>query len=347
MLRVARPDERLAALAKPALQPIAQFHLETDDCLVVCAGFEDRALGVLHNAAAAGRAFGVLIIEYLPFVSENRTNDIRTFCETANLRTDTVVYDRQNPAGFGVTLLERIERFKGRIILDISAMSRLLIVQSLVALRGRKSHFKDCRVAYAEAISYPPTAEDVDRALRQSGQDPLYSILLISSGVFDVTVVPELSSTAIGGNQTRLVAFPTFSTDQLTSLRNELAPSRFTFLHGVPPNPENQWRTAAIARINQLNLAPPDNLLASTLDYRETLDHLLKIYGVHSERERILISPTGSKMQTVAVGVFRAFIDDAQIVYPTPKEFRSPSNYTKGVRQLYSLALDDFAVAAN
>jgi hypothetical protein len=44
-------------------------------------------------------------------------------------------------------------------------------------------------------------------------------------------------------------------------------------------------------------------------------------------------------MQSVAVGLFRTFIDDVQIVYPTPKEFRSPQNYTRGVGQLYSLDL--------
>jgi hypothetical protein len=48
-------------------------------------------------------------------------------------------------------------------------------------------------------------------------------------------------------------------------------------------------------------------------------------------------------MQTVAVGLFRALMDDVQIVYPTPKEFRSPSNYTKGVGRLYSLELGAFA----
>ena len=139
-----------------------------------------------------------------------------------------MTYDRQNPAGFGAVLSEKIAGIKGRIFLDVSAMSRLLIVQSLVALRERGCGFKDCVVAYAEATSYPPTEEEVEQALRQSAKDPLYSILLLSSGVFDVTVIPELSSTSISGNQTRLVAFPTFSTDQLTALRSELAPSRLT-----------------------------------------------------------------------------------------------------------------------
>jgi len=223
-------------------------------------------------------------------------------------------------------------------------MSRLRIVQSLVALRQRDCGFRHCVLTYAEATRYPPSKEEVAAELRQSGKDPTYSILLLSSGVFDVTVVPELSATATGGSQTRLVAFPTFSADQLTALRAELQPSRFTFIQGIPPSTENKWRTSAIAKINQLDTIPHESLNTGTLDYQETLDCLLQLYAKYSERERLLVSPTGSKMQTVAVGLFRAFLDDVQIVYPTPEEFTTPKNYTRGVSQMYSLPLDAFAL---
>jgi len=342
MLRVFRPDERLAALSRPTLQPTARFQLQTDDCLIVCAGFEDRAMEVLRNAVAGARNFPIVIIHYLPFVRENRLAEIRALCKTGSLRATEITYDRQNPAGFGSFLVETTAEVRGRIFLDVSAMSRLLIVQILAALKQRTSGLTNCVVAYAEAATYPPTEDEVEQELRQSGKDPLYSILLLSSGVFDVTVVPELSSTAIGETQTRLVAFPTFSADQLTALRSELSPSRLTCIHGVPPRPQNQWRTSAIAKINGLALSPPEHVLASTFDYRETFDILLKLYDEHSDRERILLSPTGSKMQSVAVGLFRAFMDDVQVVYPTPKEFRSPKTYTQGVGQLYSLVLDAF-----
>ena len=78
------------------------------------------------------------------------------------------------------------------------------------------------------------------------------------------------------------------------------------------------------------------------MDYRETLDYLLKVYSEHSDMERIVIAPIGSKMQTAAVGIFRAFMDDVQIVYPTPKKFSKPANYTKGVRGIYVLPLEMF-----
>ena len=45
----------------------------------------------------------------------------------------------------------------------------------------------------------------------------------------------------------------------------------------------------------------------STLDYRETLDLLLNIYNMHRYGAKLVISPTGSKMQSLAVGVICAF----------------------------------------
>jgi hypothetical protein len=104
------------------------------------------------------------------------------------------------------------------------------------------------------------------------------------------------------------------------------------------------WRTDAIARLNHLgDISREGNFRTSTFDYKETLDCLLKIYAEHGIRDRLLVSPTGSKMQTVAVGLFRAFVEDVQIVYPTPREFRSPKNYTTGVGQLHILPLEPFS----
>ncbi|MCI0470601.1 MAG: hypothetical protein L0Y73_02980 [Candidatus Aminicenantes bacterium] len=84
------------------------------------------------------------------------------------------------------------------------------------------------------------------------------------------------------------------------------------------------------------------DLEAGTLDYRETLEHLLRIYNDYNYLERIFVAPIGSKMQAVAVGIFRAFMKDIQIVYPTPRKFTSPTRYTEGIRKIYRLNLDVF-----
>ena len=79
---------------------------------------------------------------------------------------------------------------------------------------------------------------------------------------------------------------------------------------------------------------------ASTLDYQETLNLILDLYKKHSAFDRILIAPTGSKMQAVATGILRGVLADLQIVYPTPLQFVDPSHYTEGVKQIFHLAVD-------
>lgn len=110
MMRVFRPDEILAAVGKPELVSTNQFELNSDDCLVVCAGFEDRAIGVIEKTAH-GSKFNVLVIEYLPFVPENRLEALTTLCRVRGLPFSKLTYDRQNPAGFGEALLSANRAF--------------------------------------------------------------------------------------------------------------------------------------------------------------------------------------------------------------------------------------------
>ena len=114
----------------------------------------------------------------------------------------------------------------------------------------------------------------------------------------------------------------------------------------MPPSPQNQWRQKLIAEINGLNeIQNAERLTASTLNYNDTLMCLLDIYSRHSGLDRLLISPTGSKMQTVAVAIFRTFVRDVQIVYPTPRGFLRPDGYTLGVGPLYMISLTSFSPA--
>jgi hypothetical protein len=227
MLRVQRVDEQLAALQKPLLEPIGWLRPGSDDCLVVCAGFEDRAVAFLRSAAARkSESARVLVVTYLPSVIENRVGEVENLCEAARFSMEAVDYDRENPSGFGDTVCDKLNSIAGRRYIDISGMSRLLVVQILVALGNSAAGFSRCSVLYAEASNYPPAEDEVKDAIDKSGLDPLYSIMLLSSGVFDVTVLPELASVSLDGQQTRLVAFPSFYTDQLAALRTELQPSR-------------------------------------------------------------------------------------------------------------------------
>ena len=244
--------------------------------------------------------------------------------------------------------MDSLSACRGRIFMDISGMSRILIVQILVALRERPEGLTDCFITYVQAQDYPPSEEEAAMELAKSESDPTFSIFFLSSGVFEITLIPELSSYTLAGVQTRLVTFPALDEHLLTALRAELQPSRYTFIEGVPPGSHNQWRQKAIAAVNHLDqIQNAERYQISTLDYRETLDCLQKLYAKYGVRERLLISPTGSKMQAVAVGIFRSFVEDVQIVYPTPRGFQRPDKYTEGIGEMHLLSLGPFSIGLN
>ncbi len=344
MDRVPKLDDKLRDIKKPELEVLDALSIGLKDVLILCAGFEDRALAVLKQQTMSGNAgFTVLVMQYRPYIEENKYTEIKELCHKSALNLIELTYDRQNPAGICDKIISLLNGIEGKIYIDISAMSRLLIVQIIVSLCRSSHGFENVVILYAEASEYPPKEEEVSSAIAKSGFDFVYRTMFISSGVLEVTVVPELSSVGLQGQPIRLITFPSFNIDQLAALRGELQPSSFSFIHGTPHLPENAWRLEAIKKLNHIEeILQREDMNASTLDYRETLDHLLVIYSKHGVMERIILSPIGSKMQSVAVGLFKAFIDEIQIAYPTPRSFVSPSEYTKGVRAIYSLCLQNF-----
>ncbi|MDD9863865.1 MAG: hypothetical protein OXU54_04745 [Gammaproteobacteria bacterium] len=335
--------EHLNTISWPNLQKINVPPIKKGDCMLVCAGFEDRTIEALHQTSEAGvTGFSLGVIKYLPFYPQNKLEEINTIAQNINLIVKEFEYNREEPAGIG----EKIKDFAcefNRIFIDISGMSRLLIVQILVALL----ELENCSVTilYGEADGYPPSKEQFERDQNNDNDDsPLSYLSYLSSGIFEVATTPELASVSMFGEAIRLVVFPSFDPAQLTNLVQELQPTYINLIHGIPPAEKNKWRTEAIRRLNEPTMGPlrEENTThheVGTREYKETLLALLEIYKKRSMFDRIVVAPTGSKMQAVAVGLFRAVLYDIQIVYPTPKIFTQPDEYTSGMRQLYIVNL--------
>ncbi len=343
---IQRIDQRLRELPKPRLHVLDNSSIENYDTLIVTSGFEDRALGVLKRIAETGKGKPMVVsIDYKPFKSENRANEITDLCKRHGIEKISLVYDRYNPESIGESLLSLLENRKGKISIDISAMSRLLVVQIVVEI-GRFGLLNKTSILYTEAREYPPTEDEFHKMEKEAeSADMELRQFFLSSGVYDVRILPELSSISQQGQSVRLVTFPSFNVDQLASLRGEIQPYNINLIHGRSPRPECAWRTEAIRKFNQVDHIPEANRIekeTSTFDYRETLVYLLEVYESHGAWERIFVAPTGSKMQTVAVGVFRAFMKDVQVVYPIPRKLEA-KRYTIGVEKTYSLDLSPFA----
>jgi len=66
-LRIKRKDDILLEMTKPPLRLCDGIHLNESDCIIICAGFEDRSLGVLEMIKQNGiKNFALVnITEYL------------------------------------------------------------------------------------------------------------------------------------------------------------------------------------------------------------------------------------------------------------------------------------------
>lgn len=334
--KVMTAAEHLQTIDWPILREADVPGIEAGDCLLVCAGFEDRAVEALCRVRESGRGnFSLGVVKYSPPYQQNKLENILEIGRSARLKTTEFPYDRKNPAGTGERLADFARAFN-RVYVDISGMSRLLIVQVLVALLATEA---PVTIVYGEAESYPPSRDQFDSDRKDhTGLVPGY----LSSGIFEIAATPELASVSMPGEAIRLLAFPSFDPSQLANLLQELQPTYVDLVHGLPPAVENRWRREAIRTLNSWSLEPlrkKNDHEACTRDYRETLRILLEIYRKRSMFDRLVVAPTGSKMQAVAVALFRAVLYDVQVVYPTPQIFTEPDRYTVGTRQLYELDL--------
>lgn len=337
-MTIERDDELLAKVPLPELRQLENATLASGSVLVTCAGFEDRAFEFLRRSVKTGsHGFEVLAIDYLPLIEANRTAELTALAVGAGATVRWLTYDREDPADPTDDVLAYLSENR-QLYVDTSGMSRLLIVQLIVgAIRAGKA--SGITLIYAEAEDYPPSKEEVESTLESA--DEVFGVIhFISSGVFEIIVRPELSTTAMYGQPIRVIAFPTFNPAQLAAVCAEVNAAAFTIVNGRPPRAVYAWRLEAIRQLNRVSsLREAEERATSTLDYRETVTLLLDVYRRYGARQKLVVVPTGSKMQSVAVAIVVGFLDDFQVVYPAPRSFPAPANYTRGVQTIYSLDL--------
>jgi hypothetical protein len=309
------------------------------ESLIVCAaGFEDRTLALGSRIAASECRLGIAV--YKDWATNNRLAEIESGYVAAGIDASRMIhfdYDRFEPDEFGADLEAWLtDAPEHCVVLDISTMSRLAI---MVAFDACRRSGKEVRIFYAEAQDYGPTLEEYEQA--REGLYPRPSIQ-VYSGLGGVVRSRRLSSVALQGEPTALIAFMSMNEVLTQALINCLCPSRLLLINGRPPG--LRWREEATAWIHdELRREWPheDNAVSasgrvrlpvrstSTLDYTESVEVLLDLYWDCAAEFRVVLAPTGSKMQTVACSVVKAIHPDIHIEYPTPESFLK--EYSRGV----------------
>ena len=310
------------------------------------AGFEDRALAVLNEAKQYKKAFEYIIgIEYEPRDTRNRKEEFQQLArevisQESNIKW--VAFDRKTPGEFNdaLNLIRQICSEGAHICLDISAMSKILILILLDALRDINSSLT---IAYTEARVYHPVPEEFERDFEEAKQRlPKRIPEFLTSGVYGVVTTPALSSIATQGYPTALVEFPTFNHNLFLALLNEVTPQELRIIEGEPLRDQNKWRLRAVRTINEpsYSLAKEQPEAVSTFHYDQTIKQLEKLYEEYQYTHEFVIASTCSKLQTVGVFFFKQMHPDTQIVYPTPKGFFDL--YTEGIEQIHQISFPNY-----
>jgi len=324
----------------PRLVEADQLALRPGEVFLATGGFEDRAVKfpeiVQPNATGSSRA---IVLEYLPYDKKNRLDLICTMLSQKGFELRRELYNRHDPSDFDLRLKRTLIDLGTRsLCLDVSGMSRLAMMLVLDVARDMNL---SVRIAFAEAMEYAPSQEEFEAARARGLQHRPTSF--IDTGVYDVLRVPRFSSIRMQNHATLLVAFDSFNEALCQALINVINPSRFILINGRPPRDELRWREQATAELHR-DLreewsVEDDNepiKTTSTLRYEETHALLVKLYWRFSRSHRIVVAPTGSKMQTLAAYLLRAVHDDVHIEYPTVEGFFS-DKYSKDVRQTWVL----------
>ncbi|HEX7155316.1 MAG TPA: hypothetical protein VF618_27870 [Thermoanaerobaculia bacterium] len=354
-MRTDAPYDEVTATAifdrLPRVQQGASFRLSDRDLVIHAPGFEDRTMAITDMVVAAHGARGILL-DYHPANSANRLGDVRTALQSKGVSIspdDVVMYDRFAPSDFEARLARQIAASGARrVLIDISTMSKLAILLVLEVCRRANLHIV---LLYAEAERYRPTQDEFSNA--RIANEIHQPSLQVFTGVHGVVRVDSLASVAMQGQPTAAIVFMSFNDILTQVLLNTVFPGRLFLINSRPP--VHSWREAATAWIHaqvraeweEDNPLSPDShsmpaRVTSTLDYRESVQLLLELYWGLSANHRVLLAPSGSKMQAVACHIIKSLHPDIHIEYPSPEGF--VPEYSSGVAALWSVDLGDWPI---
>lgn len=303
-------------------------HETTDAVLFVAAGFEERSVAYLKDCANRGKRYlRVVIVDYLPHDGNNRLQEALNLATIVGSGVSQAKFDRFHPFESTALTADALVASYGQqpIVLDVSGMSKFLALVLVTRLmRVRKPPV----IAYTEPSVYHPTkaewlADSNSRKGQETGQ------VFLTTGLFGITTVPDLTLAAMGGEPVILVASPNFEPRFIRALINELTPSKLVLLEGRPPGNENSWRHQAVRETNAFAFDTADQVITvSTASVEESRNALEEVFSKYKYSHRMIVVPAASKLSAVGFAVAIATIVECEVIYPTPVGFRDP--YTSG-----------------
>lgn len=327
----------------PPILPMNLKEIKGHKIYIGAAGFEDRSLAILNEALKTRWNFDqAIIINYKPFDKRNRNKEFQNklnYLGIPSIKQKWIVYDRYDPESFSFPHTFLRERLKPEscILIDISAMSKFLIVVLLQELQNLQASVE---IVYAEAEHYYPIKEKFEA---EKAKLPRATPDFLTTDVYKIVTASSLSSVAMQGYPIIMVAFQTFNHRDIMALLNEIMPQQLISFEEKPHEEHNEWRLEAIRWVNRKveEYITTKTHILSTFNYTDTVNNLEQIYIDFCDTHKMVVAPTGSKLQTVAVFLFKQIHPDVQLIYPVTRKFTE--KYTQGYKALWRIPFPEFA----
>ena len=314
-------------------------------------GFEERSLGWVNYQKEQGTLLNsALMIKYENPKGKNLIDDHCRLLKALGISIPKdIPYNTLSPHNFESLILCELENKLSNVeevIIDISAMTKLLI---LVCLCMLKNYSGIVRIVYAEAADYAPNQDEYEK----SKNDMEMLAKFPSRNVESIIGTKCLSSIRMQGQPVTIIAFTSFNEQLVRHMLGTICPHRLLFINGRPQRKDYAWREIATQEIhkklideyaidNPINNKGLLENVVSTLDYRETACKIDEIYKDIGNYSRIICAATGSKMQTVGLFFSKIQHPDIHIEYPTPDSY-FVKRLSTGVREIHEILIPNFS----
>ncbi|WP_017531228.1 MULTISPECIES: hypothetical protein [Pelosinus] len=314
--------------------------------VIVAEGFEPRSVYWTKLLHQEKYFLDAIICKYQP---EKKSCLAELLPEVA-LRTFNapliVEFERVYPNKFEEQLLELFKNISkyDEVVIDISVMSKLLII---IIISVIKDYGGMVKIIYSEPETYTPSLEEYNELKDVYGKP----LKLPSYGVNDVVRTPLLSSIVMQRSPSIVIAFLSLNEQLIRALLSVVNPASLFLINAISPN--LLWRERAMAEIHDsiikeyANDNPVDergllNKKTSTVFYQETFELLASIYNQYCYSRRIIIAPTGSKMQALACALIKVCCPDIHIEYPNPESYFISDYSSSKIRMVHEVVIPRF-----
>ena len=328
----------------PKVEEINENYHGNKKLLILAEGFEGRSISFVKSNNSYFDS--IIICRYYP-PKESKYDELKSIVSSKYNKSKIyeIIYNRYEPYTFEIKLQEMYKDFSiySDIVVDISVMSKYLIMQIMCVL---SKYLGEIRIIYTEPMNHAPIKEEYEKnKLLQTN-----ATVLPSSGVHNVIRTPLLSSTVMQKSPILLITFLSFNEELIKALLSEFSPMHLFLINSISLN--NSWKKEALLQIHEKirkdyskdNPIDKNGEMArkvSTVDYRETFELIASIYKEHCINNRIILSPTGTKMQALGCALIKLCCPDIHIEYPIPESFYVNGYSSSEIRKINQVVFNN------